>query len=709
MVNETVTFKISNCNNISNADIEIVKGFLNIKYAANGTGKSTIAKAIQKASEGEDLNELQSYGAEEKPALISDSPIDNVLVFDEDFVNNFVFLESEVIGNSFEVFIKSPEYDKKWEALNTRLRDLKSDIGEDEEIIKMRGIFYDVASKIQLNKDGEIKSNPFFKSLIHNEHIYNIPKTLANFRPFLESNYNIEWIDWKNKGYKYDDSGKCPFCTDELKEDYEREKETFTTYYTKSNAKNMKDMLSFFESLKKYISVEQYELLTECITESSDESLIRATLKKFINELTYIKDKISEIANFDSYKIKSEEISLLDQKINTLKLNTSILDVFSSTEMIKIADHINERIDSILADVSILKIDIGSLKGLIQASAKQARIDINHFLESAGINYEIVIDVVAENDSKTILKYKDNQRNTYEVDDIKKHLSWGEKNAFALVLFMHYATRANVDLIILDDPISSFDSDKKYAIINRLFNKNGRGKTFYKKTVMMLTHDLEPIIDFVVNNKPTGGFVSAAYLANRDGTIYETRIDGNNIQSQIQLLANSIKDDQLKVIHRLISMRKLIEHTGQTDAENCAYNIISSLIHGKDTIDKKVNGDEHLPMVSAEINIGTSHIKKSIPKFSYEEILNNDLASNSLLEAYNNETCNYLKLQIFRIYLGIDNKRATMEDDVLLKHIDETYHIENDYLYNLDYRIYDVVPDFIIKKCDEYIKSQSTI
>ncbi len=28
----------------------------------------------------------------------------------------------------------------------------------------------------------------------------------------------------------------------------------------------------------------------------------------------------------------------------------------------------------------------------------------------------------------------------------------------------------------------------------------------------MMTHDLEPIIDFVVNNKPTGGFVRAYHL-----------------------------------------------------------------------------------------------------------------------------------------------------------------------------------------------------
>lgn len=38
--------KIMNCNCIKEAEIEIEEYALNIKYGANGTGKSTISKAI---------------------------------------------------------------------------------------------------------------------------------------------------------------------------------------------------------------------------------------------------------------------------------------------------------------------------------------------------------------------------------------------------------------------------------------------------------------------------------------------------------------------------------------------------------------------------------------------------------------------------------------------------------------------------------------
>lgn len=221
----------------------------------------------------------------------------------------------------------------------------------------------------------------------------------------------------------------------------------------------------------------------------------------------------------------------------------------------------------------------------------------------------------------------------------------------------------------------------------------------------MLTHDIEPVIDFIVNKKPTGGFVSATHLSNRNNIISEVEIDYNDMQSQMKLLINIIKDNNLNIIHRLIAMRKFIEHTGQTDEENFAYNILSSLIHGEE-IPYKIVESENVPLSPAEINYGESYIKSNIPEFLYNHILNNDLAPNSLLEAYSRETCNYLKLQIFRIFLEIGNQRSSIGDNVLLKYIDETYHIENDSLYDLDHRKYEIVPDFIIQKCDEYMISQ---
>ena len=52
---------IESCNNIDEAEIKISEGKLNIKFAPNGTGKSTIAKAINLKIGGKDLNELTPF------------------------------------------------------------------------------------------------------------------------------------------------------------------------------------------------------------------------------------------------------------------------------------------------------------------------------------------------------------------------------------------------------------------------------------------------------------------------------------------------------------------------------------------------------------------------------------------------------------------------------------------------------------------------
>jgi Fe-S cluster assembly ATPase SufC len=43
---------VKHCNNIDHAEISIVESKLNIKFAANGTGKSTLSKAIIYKAEG---------------------------------------------------------------------------------------------------------------------------------------------------------------------------------------------------------------------------------------------------------------------------------------------------------------------------------------------------------------------------------------------------------------------------------------------------------------------------------------------------------------------------------------------------------------------------------------------------------------------------------------------------------------------------------
>jgi hypothetical protein len=124
-----------------------------------------------------------------------------------------------------------------------------------------------------------------------------------------------------------------------------------------------------------------------------------------------------------------------------------------------------------------------------------------------------------------------------------------------------------------------------------------------------------------------------AYLVNKNGIISETKINKDNVLSQIYLLNTVIDDNEINIIHRLVAIRKLIEHIRKTDEEKFAYSIISSLIHGKEIPDKKI-GNEILPMDSMDIDSGNSYIKNRIPIYSYEQVRNENLTRESLIDAF---------------------------------------------------------------------------
>ncbi|TOM74118.1 hypothetical protein CGH70_24745, partial [Vibrio parahaemolyticus] len=73
-------------------------------------------------------------------------------------------------------------------------------------------------------------------------------------------------------------------------------------------------------------------------------------------------------------------------------------------------------------------------------------------------------------DDKSRLKLRHVDHDEF-VSGGNQHLSFGERNAFAIVLFMYECLAKKPDLIVLDDPISSFDKNKKYAILEMLFHR----------------------------------------------------------------------------------------------------------------------------------------------------------------------------------------------------------------------------------------------
>ena len=701
---------IKNCNNIKETSIIIEEGNLNIKFAINGTGKSTIAKALLKKDE--DLSLLKPFGKEEIPYVECNPNIDNVELFDSDFVNKVVFNGSNVIENAFEVFIKSDKYDEQRNNINILLHELKQKIIGNEELNKLNEQLIKLSSKINYKKEkNTIDSRGMYSSIKTDKNIFNIPKELNKYSLFLsDKEKNILWSEWKNKGKTYDYGEICPYCAEKFSGDHEKENEAFNSYYSKANVSNLTEFSNIIDNTKTYLNTDNFKKIEKCIKENipnTDKDLI---FTKFMSEATYLKEKIYNITTFDSYKVEKSDISNLSNILLDLKISTNDLEYFNNENLIKSIDIINSSITEMLGKISDLQKEIGKMNSLVISKMSCCKKEINSFLKLAGFNYEF--DIVKDGDEKnsiTVLKYVSSDNEKIQVSDIEKHLSWGEKNAFALVLFMYYALSKNPNLIILDDPISSFDGNKKYAIINRLFcNKGDYEDSFYNKTVLMLTHDFEPIIDFGINHKPTKE-TNMWYLKNNNGIIQEQKINvSSDVLSTIKFYYNESINEDNNIISRICFLRKYLEHIStKKNSEENAYNILSSIIHG-DNLRKKIDDEQYEDLSVDEIKNGEEWIKQFIKTFDSNKILRDNINNKYILDSYKTETNNYIKIQLFRVYLESSGNRNKLKErnSIVLKYIDEIYHIENDYIFSLDLIKFDIIPDFIINSIDEFMSSE---
>lgn len=700
---------IKYCNNIKSGSIEIEPNKLNIKYGINGTGKTTLAKAIQYSKDNKMLQTLKSYFADEDASVLVTPSFDNILVFDEQFVNQVVFKEDKVIENTFEIFLKTPNYDEKKAQLDQHLQSLREILNADSKIISLRDYLIKINEKFKRTATGKLSATGAMKSLLSKQNIYNIPSELEEFRPFFGNNdINIPWIDWKNKGDDYDIGDNCPYCSEKFDiPKHKKQKEVFKETYTKTDSKNLKEVLELLESLKIYLKPEKYDDLISYVKNDTPADIIKAIIEKLTTEFDLLITRFNAINEFGQKKIAIADITGLEQQIINMEFPRELFEIFGGEIIDDIFEEVNQSVDVLKGEAATIKSEMGALKGIVQATIKTSQSDINEFLKTAGINYELVIQAEDEVNSKTILKQCFSEDKT-EVQNIRQHLSWGEKNAFSLVLFMYYAQSQHPDLIILDDPISSFDSNKKYAILHRMFKNIGkRDVSLVGSTVLLLTHDFEPITDFIVVGKLSEEQAVSSFIWNEDGTISER---GISPQDDVKLILSECeeiaKNTDINVVSRIAFLRKLCELNGCSGAWENVYQILSCLIHATD-IRRKLGNDTFVDMDAEEIRIGIEKIQEYISDFNYDELKSNVYNVIGIKNLYTTETNAYLKVQLFRAVCEVlvDNNtmRMTPLDDGWYKFIDETYHIENDYLHYLDITKFNIVPNYILKKVDEMI------
>lgn len=383
----------------------------------------------------------------------------------------------------------------------------------------------------------------------------------------LKDNPDIgEWVSVGLFLHKHHESTSCEFCGQPLQE--ERLK-SLDEHFSKEYNELITSIAELIAKLEKGVRVElanENHLLYENLRQKYDNEIIDT-------------NKMLQLVNA---KINSWIQLLSDKKTNPFSITTTILDSDNS-----VFSNFNEELDKLKAIID----EHNTISRSHQQLAEQAKQKIEyHFVSQAavvenlkstedsisdlGVNKEAESSVVAalierikqlgdelKSDTLAIEEINENLHRFLGRNDIAlerqdeggyqlkrsgivaKNLSEGEKTAISIIYFFskiqeNDAVKAN-QIIILDDPISSFDS-------NHLFNASSliKKSTEGAKQVFVLTHNFwffKQVRDWMLkkNDRKNNIEVSNIYLV-RQGVIVDAGRSLTDFHSEYQYVFNSV-------------------------------------------------------------------------------------------------------------------------------------------------------------------------
>lgn len=703
---------LKNCWNIDEWKIFIEENNLNIKHAINWTWKSTIARAIKYFLDKNenDKNILIPYkyinSSEKNPEINSIIDSKKIKIFNEDYVKDYTFKKDEVLENSFSIFIENDTYKEWLKKIDDLVKNLRLTFQENKELDKLISDTDNFLNFIKISNKWDInKTSTILKWLDWAKRINNPSSDFLDYKNYLTNNsINSKYVAWQIqwKEYLWINEKECPCCVSKIESSKIDKIEKFSTEYKKADIDNFNKILDVIDWLFEYFNPQTQETIKEIknnISDITDEQ--KTFLIKLRVEIEWFNKKLKKIKILDFYNLKNIDNIEDEVKKYIFDLeNTSIYSYINSEYTKEKVNIINNTLEELIEKINQLKWKINRQKDVLKASIEKYKSSINNFLQSAW--YKYLINVIEEENSDKYRFVLEPLDLGLEIKNASWNLSFWEKNAFSLVLFMYQSLSENIDFIVLDDPISSFDQNKKFAILNMLFWDMWENLRW--KTVLMLTHDFEPVIDIIKNDLPKklSDNKNAYFLENINWILTEKEIKKDNIKTFNNICLENLEKD-INILNKCIFLRRKFEIE---DNKGLEYNLLSSLVHKKEESDKQVYNEklekiELIWLTNEEVQLATENIKRYIPDFDYNKILKIILDEKIILEIYEKSWSNYEKFQIYRIIKDDWEWKVHIYDSIIKKFIDESFHIENDYLFQLNPIDYELVPLYVIEECNK--------
>ncbi len=378
-----MTIKIQNCNNITDGELSIGVDKLNILFGRNGTGKSTIARAIDLWSRGNDINELAPYGSvsTDTPPSINGVPSGSIAIFDDSYVSQYVYQTDSLIKDAFEVLVRSKEYDEAKKNIDDALAKIKTTITGREEVIALQqhigvlihNIEFTGANKLAKRKGG-------IKGVLDGKGAYfNPPAELDDLRPFFAEDSVSKWAAWRLQGFTdFGAKGCCPYCSIGDTEKTARINKVFTDSFDKASVEYAAAISKALGALSSYLNMDKANELLSLFGVKESINVLEAQLAKLGAEARYLHDRLTAIVSFNGSSVDRENIADLESKLTDMKVDLRACDSFFTSELTKKEmEVINTEIDNLLQKVGTLKGEIGKYNKHIQDKIKDRKEDIS--------------------------------------------------------------------------------------------------------------------------------------------------------------------------------------------------------------------------------------------------------------------------------------------------------------------------------------------
>ena len=594
--------QIENFNGISKLDYEIVDNKVNFLFGLSGCGKSSIAKALTRT---DDIENYQRVGNNISKVDVKVNGNDLIpgkyFVYDKKYMEDIVINKTNnedvytiLIGDGEEIKKCKSDYEKA-------IKDL---LPIKDQLLDVIKAIYDIKTKLKL----ESLSNKKKKSTNLIEKMQSNIDSIPTYKNGVK--YSVEETNWLVEGTKMDPyrNGKCPFCSKKL---------------TNARKGKIEEIIKF--DTKTFNVFKKQEDNLQKLNMSIPTWKNKKELKSFNEKLIKYLDIYDSLNEYISFYDRLNNINILEEDIVIKKppiiLNSLLPDFYKP-------------ITDFYANMKNIKKSLGELKNKTFEVLNKNTNLINNKLKMLDIPYSIKREKLDENNkTASYFIYHNSDKNKKEMSSF---LSDGEKNIIGLLLFL--ISHKNDELLIIDDPASSFDEYRRKVIFNFIFEFKQQNST-----ILVLSHDhvFAKFATFYKNDNRYNIKVNIGdidFIENYDD-VKISNIEENDFVTLNELVITRLKELKkqgiIEMNYQVAANLRLFYEPKKTKRKD-VYKYLSAIIHEDDYSniiqllqDSKYDEEKILRKIKNDTNLSFQYTKLdsnyknniNIKNFSYLEKL----------------------------------------------------------------------------------------